>query len=180
MKHFEKTIGTKNIYSGKVIKVDIHDVLLENDKTALREIVTHSGGVGIIAVTEDKMIYFVKQFRKPYDCEVLEIPAGKLEPDEKPKVCAARELKEETGLTAAKLTLLSEMYPSPGYTNEIIRIFKAEGLEEGAVSPDEDEFVDIHKYSLEQAVKMVKSGEIKDSKTIIAILLVQAEMQNNT
>lgn len=172
MKHFEKTVKKNNVFSGRIFSIDVHEVVLENGKHAEREILSHPGGVSVIPVTEEGEIYFVKQFRKPYECEVLEIPAGKLEKGEEPERCAARELREETGLRAAKLTYLTQMYPSPGYTDEIIHIYKAEGLEQGEVSPDEDEFVDICKLSIEDAVAMVKSGEIKDAKTVIAILLV--------
>ncbi|MGE5632487.1 MAG: NUDIX hydrolase [Caulobacteraceae bacterium] len=171
----ETTINKTNIYTGSIIKLDIHDVVLENGTKAKREIITHPGGVGIIAVTEKDEIYFVQQYRKPYEAEVLEIPAGKLDRGEDPRNCAIRELKEETGLTARSFTYLGEMYPSPGYTDEIIRIFKAEGISLGESDTDEDEFLDVIKLPMEKACEMVKQGLIKDAKTAIALLMLMNE-----
>ncbi len=169
----EKTIKKTNIFDGKVIKLDLHEVLLENGKTAEREIISHPGGVAVIPINEKDEIYFVKQYRKPYDTEVLEIPAGKLERGEEPELCGVRELREETGLTASKVTFITEAYPTPGYTNERLFLYMAEGLTEGESDVDEDEFLNVHKYSLNEAIDMIKSGEIRDAKTIIAILYVK-------
>ena len=108
---------------------------------------------------------------------MLEIPAGKLEKNELTENCAIRELKEETGITAGKIQLLTKMYPSTGYSDEIITIYLAENLEMGDTCPDEDEFIEIHKMSLQKAFDMVKTGEICDAKTIIAILMT-ANMKN--
>lgn len=173
MKNNEKTVNKKNIYSGRIIDLDLHEVLLQNNQPALREIITHPGGVAVIPVTENREVYFVKQFRKPFDDEVLEIPAGKLEKNEKPEICATRELKEETGLTAKSLRFLTKMYPSPGYTDEIVHIYLGTELEEGETARDEDEFMEVYKYSLDEAMDMVLEGQIKDAKTLIAILMAK-------
>lgn len=177
----EKTLIRKNIFTGKIIKLDVHEVILENQKTAEREIITHQGGVGVIPITDADEIVLVKQFRKPFECETLEIPAGKKEKNEQPLSCAERELKEETGITASHITFLADMYPSPGYTDEIVHIYKAEGLIYGDMSTDEDEFIEVFKYSIKEAVEMIKSGQIKDAKTIIAVLMAANErlIQNN-
>ena len=171
----ETTLNRKNIFNGKIIKLDVHEVLLENEKTAERELITHQGGVGVIPITEANEIVLVKQFRKPFEEETLEIPAGKKDKNEEPQSCAERELKEETGITAKKITLLAEMYPSPGYTDERVHIYKAEGLNYGDMSTDEDEFIEVLKYPMEEAVGMIKSGQIKDAKTIIAIMMAENE-----
>jgi ADP-ribose pyrophosphatase len=175
MKFNEKTIEVNKIYDGKIIQLEVQTVKLCNEKIAKREIIRHKGGVGIIAITENKEIIMVRQFRKPYDEELLEIPAGKIDLGEAPEVCAVRELKEETGFTADKVSYLNVMYPSPGYTDEKIYIYKAEGLHEGELSLDEDEFLNVEKYTLNHALEMVKTGKIKDAKSIIAILLLASE-----
>jgi ADP-ribose pyrophosphatase len=171
----ERTLTSKNIFNGKIIKLDVHQVILENQKTAEREIITHQGGVGVIPVTDADEIVLVKQFRKPFECETLEIPAGKKDKDEEPLSCAERELKEETGITAKSITFLADMYPSPGYTDEIVHIYKAEGLTYGDMCTDEDEFIEVLRYPMVEAVKMIKSGQIKDAKTIIAIMMAANE-----
>ncbi len=169
----EKTINKRNIYSGKVITLDIHNVQLTNAAIAEREIITHPGGVAVIPINKDNEIYLVKQFRKPYEAEILEIPAGKLEKGELPETCGSRELKEETGLTASKIIFLTQMYPSPGYTDEVVHIYMAEDLVEGEAARDEDEFLNVYKYKLDEAVQMIKEGIIKDAKTIIAVMMVK-------
>ena len=170
----EKTIEVKNIYDGKIIKFELQTVELCNKKLVEREIIRHKGGVAVIPITENNEIIMVRQFRKAFDEELLEIPAGKIEYDEKPETCAKRELKEETGYSAEKISFINVMYPSPGYTDEKIYIYKAENLTEGDLSLDEDEFLQVEKYTLEQAVEMVKTGVLKDAKTIIAILLLSS------
>lgn len=177
MNFSERTIQKEDIYKGKIINLELHTVELQNGSTSMREIIRHRGGVAVIALNKEKEIVLVKQFRKPYEQAILEIPAGKLEKGEKPEECAVRELKEETGLSAENLTLLNVMYPSPGYTDEKIYIYKAEGLAEGSVCPDEDEFLNVERYSLKKAVEMVKTGVINDAKTVIAIFMAAAEIK---
>ncbi|MDF2840457.1 MAG: hydrolase [Clostridia bacterium] len=178
MNYNEKTIDVKQIFNGKIIKVELQTVELCNKNKAEREIVRHRGGVAILPVTDDNEVILVRQFRKPYDEELLEVPAGKIDHDELPETCGIRELKEETGYSASKISYLTTMYPSPGYTDEKITIFKAEGLNEGSLSLDEDEFLSVEKYKLAEAVDMVKSGDIRDAKSIIAILLLAAEINS--
>ncbi len=175
MDFHEKTVSTKNIFEGKVVKLELQRVELCNGKLAEREIIRHRGGVAILPITEDNHVILVRQFRKPYDEELLEVPAGKLEKGEEIEICAQRELKEETGHTAERITYLYTMYPSPGYTDEKIYIYKAEGLSEGDMELDEDEFLNVEKYSLTEAAEMVRNGEIKDAKSAIAILLLNSE-----
>ncbi|KUO70230.1 MAG: hypothetical protein APF77_18225 [Clostridia bacterium BRH_c25] len=171
----EETITCRNIFNGSILKLDLHEVLLENQKIAEREIITHQGGVGVLPITAYNEIVLVKQYRKPFECETLEIPAGKKDKDEEPISCAVRELKEETGITARSMTFLVDMYPSPGYTSEIVHIYKAEGLTYGDSAADEDEFVEVLKYSMEEAVELIKGGQIKDAKTIVAVMMAANE-----
>jgi len=165
----EKTIKQNYIYKGKIINVRCDDAELPDGKPCIREVVEHSGGVGILAVTPDKYVYLIKQFRYPYMEEIYEIPAGKKDAEEKPLTCAIRELKEETGLTAEKFTSLGEFYPTVGYSNEILYIYLAEGLEQGNSKTDEDEFVEVKRIHIDKVLSMIKNNEIKDAKTIIAI-----------
>lgn len=171
----ERTISRESIFNGRIIKLAVHKVMLENESIAEREIISHQGGVGVLPINEAGEVFLVKQFRKPFECYTLEIPAGKKEKVEEPEICAIRELREETGIIAESLTFLAEMYPSPGYTDETVHIYKAEGLTYGAMSTDEDEFIEVLKYPIGEAVEMVKNGGIKDAKTIIAVTMAAHE-----
>lgn len=171
MNTYEKTLEINNIYLGKIINLDIETVLLPNNKKAKREIVRHPGAVAILPINDKGEIYFVKQYRKAIDMELLEIPAGKIENGEEPKNCALRELQEEIGFAADKLTFIGEFYTSPGFANERIFIYKAEGLTQSRLTMDEDEFINIVKYGKYEAVEMMKKGMIKDAKTVLALSL---------
>ena len=167
----EKQLTTEYIYNGRIINLRSDTALLPNGNTALREVIEHPGGVCVAAITENKEILFVRQFRYPYSEVLLEIPAGKRDKkDENPLECGIRELKEETGVEARNYTPLGELYPSPGYCGEIIWMYAATNLSYGESDPDEDEFLSVEKIPLEKAVDMILSGEIKDSKTQAAVL----------
>ena len=166
----EKTVKSEKIYEGKIINVRVDTVELLDKKYSTREIVEHPGAVGIIPVTPDEEIILVKQFRKPVEKVLLEIPAGLIEYGEDPAHSAARELKEETGYTAGKLKRLFEYYSTPGFSDEKIHIYLAEGLVEGEAEPDENEYIETVKIPVDKALEKVKTGEIKDAKTVISIL----------
>ncbi|MDF0067218.1 NUDIX hydrolase [Staphylococcus pseudintermedius] len=167
--HFEeKTISKESIYKGKIIEVVNHKVSLPNNETAYREVVKHNGAVAICALTPDQQVILVKQYRKALEQELLEIPAGKLEPGEDRESAAMRELEEETGYKAKKLTLIGEVYGTPGFSNEKISVYFADNLVEGKVNLDEDEFVEKVLYSLDDVKKAVEARTIEDAKTFIA------------
>ena len=166
----EKTIGTREIFSGRIIHIKEDTVLLPNGKTAGRELVLHNGGVGIIAVDDEENVFMVEQYRKPYDEVVLEVPAGKLEKDEDPFEAAKRELSEETGYSAEKFTFLGKCYPSPGYLSEVIHLYLAENLTYVGQHLDPDEFVEVKKIPLSKLTEMVMNNEIRDAKTEVCIL----------
>ncbi len=171
MNYEEITVKENRIYDGMVISLNVDTVKLPNGNEALRELVHHPGGVGVVAVDGDGYVYLVEQFRKPYNSLMLEIPAGKLDKGkEDTEAAARRELSEETGLEAEKMQFIGEFYPSVGYTDENLRLFIATGLSFKESHPDEDEFVSCRKIHITEAVKMIMSGEIKDGKTIAAIL----------
>lgn len=171
MEFKEQTLRKEYLYKGKIINVRKDDALLPNGKTAIREVVEHSGGSAILCEKDDKVL-LVKQFRYPYAEELWEIPAGKLNAGEDPKETAIRELEEECGVKAKKVSLLFEVYPTPAYDTEIIRIFKAEEIEKSVVHLDEDEFLTSAWIDKDDLKKMIRSGEIKDAKTLIALLSI--------
>jgi ADP-ribose pyrophosphatase len=166
----EKTIKENLIYKGKIISFSCDDVKLPNGRTSTREVVKHPGGVGVVALTDDGNVLLVRQFRYPYKAEIFEIPAGKINSGEEPLECGKRELKEETGCTAANFQSLGRLLPSPGYTNEIIYMYLAKNLKQSEMQLDDDEFLSVVKMPLKTAVDKVMSGEIQDSKTQTALL----------
>lgn len=171
MEFREKTVKENYLYKGKIINLRKDDIILPDGKRAIREVVEHSGGSCILCEIDGKIL-LVNQFRYPYKEMLLELPAGKLNVGESPEETAIRELEEEGGVKAESVELMFEIYPSPGYTNEIIRIYKAKNVKKTAVHLDEDEFLEsvwIEKSKLKQ---MIFDGKIKDGKTIIALLSV--------
>ncbi len=171
MKLTEITKGEKEIYKGKIIRVHVDDVELENGRMTKREVVDHPGGVSVAVLTEQNELIFVQQFRYPYKEVLLELPAGKLEPGEDPFEAMKREQLEETGTTGKEYAFLGNLYPTPGYSGEIIRLWACRLQEDrGKLSLDEGEFLTNRRIPLEQAVEMVCRNEIPDSKTQVGIL----------
>lgn len=176
MKKFEeKTVNTEHIFKGKVVQLQVDTVILPNGKTSNRELIKHPGAVAVIAITKENKIVLVEQYRKPLEKSLLEIPAGKLEKGEVPEQTALRELEEETGYTAKKLTYITSFYTSPGFADELIYIFLADDLELLTNPPegDEDEFVEIVEVTLEEAKELVSKQHIQDAKTNYAVLYVE-------
>ena len=173
----EKTVSSKLIYDGKILRLHVDTVELPNGKQALREVADHPGGVAIVAIDKDDNILTVKQYRYVFSRVVEEIPAGKLERGEDPHDAALRELKEETGATPERFTELGPIIVSPGAYGEVLHLYLAEGLDMGATSPDEDEFLDLVKTPFDQMVQRVLSGELTDAKTVVGVLKVYALRQ---
>lgn len=165
----EKTLKIEKIFNGRLLKVNKLKVKLPNGNKASREIISHPGAVAIIPILSNKKIIFVKQFRKAIEKQLLEIPAGTLEPKEKPFLCAQRELIEETGFKAKKISRILEFYPAPGYTSEKIAIFKATNLIKVGSKNEPDEFIKICIMGKKDIKKLYKKGKIKDSKTLIGL-----------
>ena len=165
---YERTEKVNGIYNGRVLTMHVDDVLLCNDQKANRECVDHPGGVAVIGVTDDDMVVLVRQFRYPYKETIYEIPAGKLEKGEDPFEAGKREFKEETGGVAEEYISLGEIYPSPGYTNEIIRLYAAKNITFEEQNLDDDEFLQVCQISFDELIRRIMSGEIKDAKTIAA------------
>ena len=168
----EKTIDVKEIFSGKILKLQVEEVELPNGRRSTREIVRHPGAVGIIPFLDDDTVVMVKQYRKPVEDYLIEIPAGKLEEGEDPLECAKRELEEETGYRASLWEYLGFIYTSPGFSDEKIHIYRARYLfRSGDSKTDEDEFLDVIQMKLEDVEKKIATGEIVDSKTLSAFHL---------
>lgn len=167
MSFFEEKLESKVVYDGKILKLNLDSVRLPDGRESKREIVRHSGGAAVLLVNDGKVL-LVKQFRYAYGKEIFEIPAGKLNVGEDPKFSAARELEEETGYSAELVHML-DIYPTPGYTDEIIHIYQAKNMKFVGQKLDEGEFLNCSFIPLKDVLQMIERGEINDSKTIVAI-----------
>lgn len=170
MEFEEKTISSESIYDGKIIKVRREQVELSDGSTAMREIIAHPGGVGVIALDENNNAFMVSQYRIAARSMMMEIPAGKLEYGEDPLECGKRELIEETGYSASEFIHLGEYYATPGYCEERLNIYLARGLKFVGQHLDDGEFLNVKKYSIDELYDMVMNNKIYDAKTAIAIL----------
>lgn len=179
-KYEEKTIETNAIYEGKIISLQVDEVVLPDGQQAKREIVKHPGAVALIPVTDEGRMILVRQFRKALERTIIEIPAGRIEPGEDPKLTAIRELEEETGLGTKEITYLQTFATSPGFADEILHLYVARELYtiDHPAEGDEDEFIDVLEVTIEEAEEMVKNGEIYDAKTAFAVLYVKHELKN--
>lgn len=168
----EKTVSSEKVFEGKVIKLRVDKVAMPDDSLATREVVEHPGGVGIVAVNDKDEIFLVRQFRKPIEKVIYEIPAGKLDSGEPHRECGIRELSEETGMKAENFEYLGYIYPSPGFVDEVTHVYYATGLTQGETHPDDDEYLDVECMPLERAYEMVMNNEISDAKSVFGILKV--------
>lgn len=171
----EIPFASETLYDGAILRLEKWQVTCPNGHPAPREIVVHKGAAAVIPVYEDGTTLLVRQHRVSVDRVTLEIPAGKLDSwGEDPHDCAVRELREETGLSAEKFTLLTSLLTTPGFCTEKIAIYLAEGLTQGETEPDEDEFLGLVRMPLDEAVAMVMRGEIRDGKTVAGLLMAKA------
>jgi ADP-ribose pyrophosphatase len=171
----ETTIASRDIFEGRIIKVRVDTVKLPDGGSSTREVVEHSGAVGVVAIDADDHIILVRQFRKPIDKIMLEIPAGTLFPEEEPLFCAQRELREETGFRADRWEKILSYYSTPGFCNEHLHLFLAHDLTAGDCETDEDEFVEAIRIPLAEAYQLIYEGEIADGKSIIGIQYAVAQ-----
>jgi ADP-ribose pyrophosphatase len=170
-------IASRRVYTGRVINLDVDEVRFPNGKVGELEIIRHSGASAVLPFLgdpagEDPTILLIRQYRYAADGFIYEIPAGRLEPGEPPEECAVRELREETGCTAAKMEHLYTMYTTPGFTDEKIHLFVATGLERGETALEQDEFVEVVPTTMSAALRLIKDGTIDDAKTALSILYV--------
>ena len=169
----EKKISSELIYAGRVVNLYLDTAQLPNGKTATREVVQHSGAVAIVPVDSNQNIVMVRQYRYPTGRILLEIPAGTLHEGEAPEHCAERELQEEIGYKPGHLEKIGAVYLAPGYSSEYIHLFIATDLQESRLEMDEDEFIEVDRLSLAEALLRIQRGEIADAKTISALLLAK-------
>lgn len=165
-----EVLSSEEIYHGRIFDVSTYTVR-EGEQTYVREVVHHPGGAGVVAVFDDSTIALVRQYRHPTVRYLLELPAGRLAPPERPEECAARELEEEVGVAAARIEKLTEFFTTPGFCEEKLWLYLATGLIETAQHLEEDELVEIVRVSFTRALEMISDGEIEDAKTIIGIML---------
>jgi len=172
MEHLIETpVSTALKYDGVIVRVRLDDALLPNGKPAKREVVEHPGGVAILPLLADGRVCCVRQFRYPFGEVLLEIPAGKLEYGEDHRLAALRELQEEVGAVPARLDYLGKLYPSPGYSAEVLHLYLAQDLTMGESCPDEDEFLQEALLPLAELVDMALTGQLPDAKTAAAVLM---------
>jgi len=163
-------LDTEEVYHGRVIDVAVYTVR-EHEVTYKREVVHHPGGAGVVAVFDDSTVALVRQYRQPPVRYLLELPAGRLDPPERPEECAARELEEEIGVRAGRLEKLSEFFTTPGFCEEKLWVYLATALTETRQNLEGDEMLEIVRVSFARAFEMIADGEIEDAKTIIGLLL---------
>jgi ADP-ribose pyrophosphatase len=169
-------ISSRRVYTGRVVSLDVDTVRFPNATVGELEMIRHSGASAVVPLIDmpdgEVRVILIRQYRYAAEGYVYEVPAGRLDKGESPEACAHRELKEETGYTAAVMTPLTTIFTTPGFTDERIHLFLATGLESGDASLESDEVLDIHPVSMSDALEMIRSGAICDGKTISALLFV--------
>jgi len=165
------TIGTETIYEGKVFDLRLDRVRMPNGRETTLDIIQHPPAVTLIPVDDEGNILFVRQYRHAVGDEILELPAGVMEDGESPEVCAGREIREETGMSAGSLQPLGEFHQVPGYSTEYMYIYLARDLKPAPLPGDEDEYISVERYSVDRAYEMAMHGEIVDAKTLASLLL---------
>jgi len=179
MDYTEKTVSSEEKYRGIIVNVRMDRAQLCDGSVVRREVVEHPGGVAILPVDDRGVCYLVRQFRYPMGRMMLEAPAGKLEKDEDPAACAVRELSEETGFTAETWVNLGEHCTSPGFSTEVLHLYLALGLRPGESHPDEGEFLNVEKHTLDELTERIMKNEIDDGKTVIAVLKAKKYLEDS-
>ncbi len=164
-------LSRKTVFNGHAFDVEKLQVRLPDGRERDYDLVSHIDSVTLLPLDKEGFIWFVSQFRMGCACQMLELPAGVMDEGETPEACAAREMREETGMAAGNLRLLGSVYLAAGYSSEINHIFLATDLSPAPLEMDEDEFLEIKRFSAEEIRKMIKQGELNDSKSLAALLL---------
>jgi ADP-ribose pyrophosphatase len=166
-----RRLATRRVYEGKVLSLEVDEVEEPGGVRATREVVRHSGSVAALPVHDDGRMVLVRQYRYPVDALVWELPAGRLDPGESPEAAAGREMEEEVGLRPRRLEPLCVFYTTPGFCDEVMYLFRATGLESVAARPEADERIESRAFALDEVRAMVRAGEIREGKTLVAVLM---------
>ncbi len=168
-----KLVKSENSYQGRAFNVRRDHLITPSGSTVQYDIIEHIGSVSIIPLDENGQIYFVRQYRHAAEMDLLELPAGTLEPGELPLEAAAREVREEVGMAAGKLQEIGSFYLAPGYSTELMHVFLATGLSHQPLAPDEDEYLSVEKIPVELAFNLAESGQMQDAKSLAALFLAR-------
>jgi ADP-ribose pyrophosphatase len=171
-----EVIQTETTFRGRAFDVRQDQVSLPDGNRAKLDIVVHNESVSMIPLDADGLIWFIRQYRHPAQGELLELPAGVMESGERPEYSAGREIREEIGMSAEQLRKLGTFYLAPGYSTELMHVYLATGLKEDPLQPDRDEFIRIEKIAVQEAYRMAESGQIRDAKTLAALLLARPHL----
>jgi ADP-ribose pyrophosphatase len=168
-------LDSRRIYTGRVVRLDLDTVRFPDGSTGQLELIRHPGAAAIVPCASDPAgadptILLIRQYRYATGGPLWEIPAGTLDAGEDPEACARRELLEETGVTARRLERLTSIWTTPGFTNEVIHLYLATGLTTGEPSRERDEFIEVVPQPLSRVLALIRDGEIRDAKTVVAIL----------
>ena len=174
-----KILSREKHYKGKAFDVEKVTFSMPNGKTPTYDLVNHPGAAVVMPVDEEGNVLFIRQWRLGAQRELLELPAGTLEPDEPPIECARREVREETGLAAGELKLIGQFYLTPGYSDEYLYIYLAQELSPAPLRQDEDELIDVVPIPLEEAYQMAAKGLIKDGKTLATLFLASTAIYDD-
>jgi ADP-ribose pyrophosphatase len=176
----ESWINSNYVYKGRVVSLRVGEVRLEDGRTSTREIIEHSGGAAVVPVLDNKSVIMVRQFRVSIGKEILELPGGRLEPDELPELCARRELEEETGYQATSLVRAACFYSSPGFTDERIYIYLGFGLKKIVQSLEWDENVRLVELPFGEIWRMLGNNEFEDANAVIGLHRLVAYLQSHS
>ncbi|MFM8552043.1 MAG: NUDIX domain-containing protein [Nitrospiraceae bacterium] len=168
---------TKNIYTGRVVTLNLDTVTLPNGATVELETIRHPGAAAVVPLKDDGTVVLIRQFRHAAGGFIYEIPAGKLAPGEDPLLCAAREMEEEIGYRAGSLDLLASIFTAPGFADEVIHIYLGTDLSLSKQQLEHDEVLEIVEMPLENALAMIRDGVIRDGKTIVGLQSVYLRQQ---
>lgn len=172
---YPEVVGSREVHKGRVVTLRVDEITTPGGQVVTREVVEHPGAVVIIALDDEGLLYLVRQYRHALGRYLLELPAGGLEPGEEPLAGARRELREEVGLVADRWTALGSFFSSPGFANELLHVFLAQGLVPGESDPDDDEDLSVVRYPLTGLQSLAQ--DLCDAKSLAALYLLEAHQK---